>query len=63
MLQKAFIRTMFIAVLVLIPMSITQLIKDTFKLETLIITLISILVVGVPFYYFIERKYRDQKND
>ncbi len=62
MLKRAFLRTMFIAALVLIPMSITQLIKDTFKLETLIITLISILVVGVPFNYYVERKYRDQKK-
>ncbi len=51
-----------IAVLVVAPMSVVQLIKDTFKPETTIITVISILVVGVPFYYYIEKKYAKEKK-
>ncbi len=59
---RAFYRVTALAILIIVPMALVQYYKDTFHIDKVIITTISMYFVGVPLFYFIEKKYNERNN-
>ncbi len=59
MLRRVVRRVTLIALLVVVPMAAVQLIKETFVWEKFAIVVISMFVVGVPLFWWLEKKHQD----